>query len=103
MVRLGSLALVGYIPSDGVSIKILVVVQPQIHYPYLMSAQSIQIYSNNVNGAGTENSEGLVSGRGPVCERADLGQFDTVSPERNNQNSTTLEKKKNGLKRRICL
>ena len=61
-----------------------------------MSAMSKQIYSSNINGAGTENSESLVSGRDPVCERADLGhQSDTVSPEQSNQNSTTTTKRKN--------
>ena len=39
-----------------------------------MSAMSNQIYSNNVNGARIKYSEGLVSGRGPVCERADLSR-----------------------------
>ena len=35
-------------------------------------------------------------GRGPVCEQTDLGhQSDTVSPEQNNQNSTTTRKRKN--------
>ena len=92
MVRLKLLALVGNLSRDGVSIKILVVVQ--IHYLYLMSAMSNQIYSNNVNGAGTENSEGFVSSRGPVCERADLSrQSDTVNPEQNNQNSATTRKR----------
>ena len=56
---------------------------------------SNQIYSSNVNGARTEKSEGFVSGRGPVCKRADLGrQPDTVSPEQNNQNSTTTRTRK---------
>ena len=96
MVRMGYLALVGSLPKDGVSIKILVVVQPQIHYPYLMSAMSKQIYSNKVNGVGIENIEGLASGRGPVCERADpSGPSDTVNPEQNNQNSTTTRKRRN--------
>ena len=54
------------------------------------------IYSNNVNRAGNENYEGLVSGRVPVCKRADIGhQSDTVSPEQNNHNSTTTRKRKN--------
>ena len=44
----------------------------------------------------SENSEGLVSGRDPVCERADLGrQSNTISPEQNNPNSTTTRKIKN--------
>ena len=69
--------------------------QPEIHYPYLMSVMANQTYSNNVNRDGTENSEGLVSGRCPVCNWADLGhQSDTVSPEQNNQNSTTTRKRK---------
>lgn len=33
---------------------------------------SNKIYSDNVNRAGTENNEGLVSSSGPRCERADL-------------------------------
>ena len=54
------------------------------------------IYSNNVNGVGTENSESLGSDRGPVCKQADLcRQSDTASPEQNNQNSTTTIKRKN--------
>ena len=68
-----------------------------------MSAMSKHISSSNINGVGTENSGSLASGRGPVCERADLGhQSDTVSPEQNNQNITTTTKRKNVLKRRIC-
>ena len=34
---------------------------------------SIQVYSNKAHEEGTENKEGLVSGRGPVCHREDLG------------------------------
>ena len=61
-----------------------------------MSAMSNQIYSNNVNGAGTENSEDLVSGRGPACKFVDLcRQSDTVSPKQNNKNSATARKSKN--------
>ena len=46
---------------------------------------SNEIYSDNVTGAGTENSEGLVSGRRLVCKQADLGrQFDSINPEQNN-------------------
>ena len=61
-----------------------------------MSAMSNRIHSNSVNGAGTENSGVLVSSKGPVCVWADLGrQSDTVSPEQNNQNSTTTRKRKN--------
>ena len=44
-----------------------------------MSAMSNQIYNNNVSRVITKSSEGLVSGRGPVCEWADLSrQSDTV-------------------------
>ena len=61
-----------------------------------MSVASNQIYSNNVNGTGTENSEGLVSDKGLVCEPADLGsQPNTVSPEQNHQNDTTTRKRRN--------
>ena len=61
-----------------------------------MSAMSNQIYSNNVNRAATENSEDLVSGRGPACKFVDLcRQCDTVSPKQNNKNSTTARKSKN--------
>ena len=61
-----------------------------------MSVASNQIYSNNVNGAGTENSEGLLSDNGRVCEPADLAsQPNTVSPEQNHQNDTTTRKRRN--------
>ena len=61
-----------------------------------MSTKSNRIYSNNVNRGGTENSEGLASGRDPECEQAVLGlQSDTVRPEENNQICTTTRKRKN--------
>ena len=61
-----------------------------------MSVASNQIYSNNVNGAGTENSEDLLSDNGLVCEPADLAsQPNTVSPEQNHQNDTTTRKRRN--------
>ena len=57
---------------------------------------SNQIYSDNVNWARTENSEGLVPGRGSVCERADLGcQCNTARPDLNNKNRRTTRKRKN--------
>ena len=82
MVRLGSLALVGKLPRDGISIETLVVVQPYVQCPYLMSAMPNQIYSNNLNGAGTKSSKGLLSGKGSVYERVDISrQSDTVNSE----------------------
>ena len=57
---------------------------------------SNRIYSNDIKGVRTENSEGLVYGRGHMFEQADLGCLaDNVSPEQNNQNTTTTRKGKN--------
>ena len=58
-----------------------------------------QIYSNIVKRGRTENSECLVSGRGPVCKWAGFGcQSDTKSLEQ----KIEKEKTESGLKRRIC-
>ena len=51
------------------------------------------------NRGRTENSECLVSGRGPVCKWAGFGcQSDTESLEQ----KIEKEKTESGLKRRIC-
>ena len=70
-----------------------------------MSVTLNQVYINNANGAGTENSEALVSNRGLVNKPVDLcRQSDATSPKQNRQYCTTTRKRKieNGLKRGIC-
>ena len=52
-----------------------------------------QIYINNVNRTGTENSEALVSNRGLVSKPVDLcRQSDATSPKQNRQYCTTTRK-----------
>ena len=73
MGRGDSLALVGSLPRDGVSIKILVVVAPHHHYPHMSVMESTDLPNNGVNGTGSQ-CEGPSPGRCPMEEQRGPGR-----------------------------
>ena len=66
MVRMGSLALDGSFPRDGVSIKTLVVVTIHHHKPLMSENALNNSLNNSVNEARTDNCEGLLLGKCPA-------------------------------------
>ena len=75
MVRLGSLALDGSFPRDGVSIKTLVVVTPHHHKPLISENTLNNSLNNSVNEARTDNCEGLLLGKCPVGKQRGPGRY----------------------------
>ena len=75
MVRMGSLALDGSFPRDGVSIKTLVVVTIHHHKPLMSENALNNSLNNSVNEARTDNCEGLLLGKCPVGKQRGPGRY----------------------------
>ena len=74
MAKVGSLALDGSFPRDGVLIKTLVVVHP-ISTNFLRVKMSLNNYLNNdVNETRTDNCEGFLLGRCPTGKQCGPGR-----------------------------
>ena len=92
MAKVGSLALDGSFPRDGVSIKTLVVVHP-ISTNFLRVKMSLNNYLNNdVNETRTDNCEGFLLGRCPTGKQCWPGRHQITA-----RNKWTKEENKTAI------